>query len=197
DFRNKLAATLQEMLNGLSELAEQLGKNAVNPVLINDSAETLDKYEPFTSEKAACAVSSPPYPGIHVLYHRWQVDGRRESNAPYWLANCQDGEGASFYNFADRRVEAIDMYFAASLRTLNGIRKVLENGAPFIQMLAFSDPVNHLPRYLENMRAAGFEEVLPAGTARIQRHVPSRRWHATIKGELNGAREIVLVHRAV
>jgi len=199
EFRQKLSATLEEMLDGLRELEGQLTAHDryAKPTLIHDSAENLSKHEPFCTEKAACAVSSPPYPGIHMLYHRWQVDGRRESPAPYWLADCQDGQGAAFYNFADRRTRAIDAYFEMSLRTLKGIRSVLRDGAPFIQMIAFSDPVKHLPRYLENMRDAGFEEFLPAHTRRIQRRVPGRRWHATLKGQLNGAREIVLVHRAV
>jgi hypothetical protein len=196
EFRNKLSETLHDMLQGVRELEAELGKQVAKPVLINDSAEHLHRHEPFISEKAACAVSSPPYPGIHMLYHRWQVDGRRESPAPYWLANCQDGQGAAFYNFADRREQAIETYFETSLRTLKGIRKVLKDGASFIQMIAFSDPANHLPRYLQNMHDAGFEEILPSDNGRIQRHVPSRRWHATLKGELNGAREIVLVHRA-
>lgn len=199
EFRDKLSVTLEEMLEGASQFGEELGARAprIQPTLIHDSAENLHRHAPFSSEKAACAVTSPPYPGIHMLYHRWQVDGRRESPAPYWLANCQDGQGAAFYNFADRREQAIDVYFETSLRILNGIRKVMHDGAPFIQMVAFSDPNNHLPRYLQNMRDAGFEEIVASSSTRIQRRVPSRRWHATLKGQLNGAREIVLVHRAV
>jgi hypothetical protein len=198
EFRRKLSTTVKEMLDGVRELAQQLAsESCARPVLINDSAENLRQHAPFLAEKAACGISSPPYPGIHMLYHRWQVDGRRESPAPYWLADCQDGQGAAYYNFADRREQAIDAYFDMSLRTLRGIRKVMRDGAPFIQMIAFSDPADHLPRYLQNMRDAGFEEAAPSGRGRIQRRVPGRRWHATLKGPLNGAREIVLVHRAV
>ena len=198
EFREKLSGTLREMLVGVGELERQLAVHDayVRPVLIHDSAENLHEHEPFCTEKVACAVSSPPYPGIHMLYHRWQVDGRRESPAPYWLAGCQDGHGAAFYNFADRRARAI-AYFETSLRTLKGIRNVMMDGAPFIQMIAFSDPIYHLPRYLENMREAGFEEFRPSRSHRIQRHVPGRRWHATLKGQLNSAREIAFVHRAV
>jgi hypothetical protein len=200
EFRAQLRATMRQMLTGLAEFQREITKHglpASKPFLINDSAENIGRHEPFEKEKAECVISSPPYPGIHMLYHRWQVDGRRESPAPYWLAACQDGQGAAFYNFADRREQAIDSYFAASLRTLTGIRTVLKDGATFIQMVAFSDPETYLPRYLENMRTAGFEERRPPGHKQIQRQVPSRRWHATLKGALNGAREVVLVHRAV
>jgi DNA modification methylase len=198
EFRAKLTMTLREMLEGLAEFERELQRYGKNPDLhlLNDSAENIHLHNVFTSAKADCAISSPPYPGIHMLYHRWQVNGRRESPAPYWLADCQDGQGAAFYNFADRREQAIDAYFASSLKTLKSIRRVMNNGAPFIQMIAFSDPVRHLTRYMENMRLAGFEDMLPAGYRKIQRQVPGRRWHATIKGKLNSAREIVLVHRA-
>jgi DNA methylase len=200
EFRTQLTATIRQMLTGLLEFEQAIEKHgelASRPFLINDSAEKIGQHEPFDREKAECAVSSPPYPGIHMLYHRWQVDGRRESPAPYWLAACQDGQGAAFYNFADRREQAIDTYFVASLRTLKSIRGVMKDGGMFVQMVAFSDPDTHLPRYLENMRTAGFEERRPPGHRQIHRQVPSRRWHATLKGASNGAREVVLVHRAV
>lgn len=199
EFRAKLVASIQEMLGGLEEFEKCVNQHPSQHrkrFLIHDSAEHLPQHEPFLSEKASCAIASPPYPGIHMLYHRWQVDGRRESPAPYWLANCSDGEGATFYNFADRREQALDNYFAASLRTLQSIRKVLKQDAAFVQMVAFSDPATQLPRYLENMKIAGFEEELPTGQTRIQRNVPSRQWHATMKGGINAAREIVLIHRA-
>jgi hypothetical protein len=198
-FRQRLSFTVREMLSGLAELDGELrarGAAHIRPILINDSAANLPAHSPFPDELADCVICSPPYPGIHMLYHRWQVDGRKESPAPYWLANCQDGEGAAFYNFADRREQAIDAYFTNSLRTLQGIRQVLKAGAPLIQMIAFSDPSAHLRRYRENMRTAGFEEVSPA-SGTIRRQVPSRRWHATLKGNLNGSREVVLVHRAI
>ena len=38
-------------------------------------------------------VTSPPYPGVHVLYHRWQVDGRKEAPLPFMIANKLDGAG--------------------------------------------------------------------------------------------------------
>ena len=40
-------------------------------------------------------LTSPPYPGVHVLYHRWQVDGRKEAPGPFWIAGKLDGAGSS------------------------------------------------------------------------------------------------------
>ena len=47
-------------------------------------------------------VTSPPYPGVHVLYHRWQVGGRAETPMPYWLADQRDGLGPKHYTMGGR-----------------------------------------------------------------------------------------------
>src|SRR5207248_5226120 len=138
-FRSRLRDTVHEMLAGLIDFQLQAGDN-VHPTLLNCSAADLTTHEPFASgRRATLVVTSPPYPGIHMLYHRWQVDGRRETPAPYWLANCEDGKGASFYNFADRFAPA-DTYFAESLRTLRAIRKVMKTRGVCVQLVAFSKP---------------------------------------------------------
>lgn len=144
-------------------------------------------------------VTSPPYPGVHVLYHRWQVDGRKETPAPYWIAGCKDGQGASFYNFGDRHDPEARDYFEASLRTLTAIRKVMTENAVMVQMVACSNPALYLPRYLENMERAGFREMTSATAKkhRICRDVPNRRWHANSKGKIQASREVVLIHEAV
>jgi hypothetical protein len=137
------------------------------------------------------------------LYHRWQVDGRKETAAPYWIAACEDGRGNSFYNFADRRSQTDDTYFEQSQKTLQAIRQAMKHGAIIVQMLAFSKPARQLRRYLNNMEDAGFREVrldIDMGYKmhrRVWRDVPSRSWHASIKGRLTGSREVVLLHVAV
>lgn len=197
EFRERLQSTVHEMVSGVEALEERVDGRFSPPVLINDSAARIAEHQPFAGgAKASLVVTSPPYPGIHMLYHRWQVDGRRETAAPYWLAECNDGHGASFYNFAYRSENAADKYFAESLKTLTAVRGVMRDDALFVQLIAFSNPTRHLPRYLANMEKAGFSEVR-AGRRRIWRRVPSRRWHATLKGALNSAREVVLIHRAV
>ena len=124
------------------------------------------------------------------------MDGRKETPAPYWIAGCNDGQGASFYNFGDRRRAAADNYFRTSLATLHSIRAVMRNGGHMVQMVAFNKAEEQLPRYLENMEQAGFAEVL-VGDRRIWRQVPQRKWHATLVGKTESANEVVLVHRAV
>lgn len=170
------------------------------PYLINSSSEHLVSKRPFNKgELVDLVITSPPYPGVHILYHRWQVDGRKETPAPYWIANCSDGEGGAYYNFGDRKQATQERYFDASLRTLRGIRAVMRPGAKFVQMLAFSDRHRHLPQYLSNMVSAGFRELRPSADQhrRIWRRVPGRSWHAELQGETSSSREVVLLHEAV
>ena len=74
------------MLAGTAALGEALGSladRADRPLIRHGDAEkihldlTIDQVGP-----ADLVVTSPPYPGIHMLYHRWQVDGRKETDAP-------------------------------------------------------------------------------------------------------------------
>jgi hypothetical protein len=200
EFRQRLSKTLVQMLVSLEELCSAMDSagGARSCVLENENATHIDHLPIFfkKGERVKLVVTSPPYPGIHMLYHRWQVDGRRETPAPYWIAGCADGQGASFYNFGDRRQADARSYFATSLLTLKAIRRVMAPGGVIVQMVAFSDPRNQLPRYLNNMKQAEFRE-LSAGSSRIWRDVPSRRWHANLKGDTPSSREVVLIHRAV
>ncbi|MGE3180113.1 MAG: DNA methyltransferase [Phycisphaerae bacterium] len=196
EFRTKLLGMTDEMLAAINLFADRLKSSDCRAWLLNVDAAELDKSRTLRENPVNLVVTSPPYPGVHMLYHRWQVDGRRETPAPYWISGCNDGEGASFYNFGDRRQSASDNYFQKSLATLQAIRAVMRENALMIQMIAFNNPDEQLPRYLQNMDQAGFREVRDKYQRRIRRDVPSRRWHANLKGKLPSAREVVLIHQA-
>jgi DNA modification methylase len=198
DFRKKLFVTTEEMLESARIFSEQTMRSEGHATILNMDAAHLYRSPVFGpgKRKVSLVVTSPPYPGVHVLYHRWQVDGRRETPAPYWIAGCNDGQGAAFYNFGDRRETAADTYFRKSLLTLRSVRRVMRNGGHIVQLVAFNRPDEQLPRYLENMRSAGFAEV-KTGDNRIWREVPHRKWHATLGGKTHSSNEVVLVHRAV
>lgn len=204
--RDRISRACFEMivdLDNLQSIANTKGRTSP-PILIHGTAVELPKAMPFSNGvQADLVVTSPPYPGIHILYHRWQVDGRKETPAPYWIAGCQDGMGSSYYNFADRRKAYEEQYFSESLKTLRSIRNVLRTGALMVQMIAFSKPRRQLSEYLANMHNAGFTEVREADHGdsisrfrRIWRHVPGRAWHASLKGSTPSSREVVLIHRA-
>jgi hypothetical protein len=196
DFRKRLSTATFEMVSAINAF-EQHSARSEDVIILNDDTSLIDHSAPFyKGRKASLVITSPPYPGVHVLYHRWQVDGRRETPAPYWIAGCQDGNGASFYNFGDRREGAADKYFRTSLQTLSAIRRVVRDGGYMVQMLAFNNADDQLPRYLQNMEQAGFAEVR-VGKPRIWRSVPHRKWHANLIGITESANEVVLIHQAV
>ena len=112
DFRQRLSFIAKEMIESIVKFSEQAKLSQGPATILNMNAAQLDHATMFNEgkQKVSLVVTSPPYPGVHVLYHRWQVNGRRETPAPYWIAGCNDGQGASFYNFGDRDEAAADTY---------------------------------------------------------------------------------------
>jgi len=200
-FRSRIESTTFELLSGVSTLTESL--HAVPVQVYKPILCELDTEHIHTNPKVVKAglvdlvVTSPPYPGIHMLYHRWQVDGRKETDAPYWITATNDGCGTAYYNFADRQRTAEDQYFGKAERSFCSVRQVMKRGAVMVQLIAFSNPKRQLRRYLSLMERAGFAEMRDAGARRTWRSVPGRRWHAHSKGNLPSSREVLLLHKAV
>jgi hypothetical protein len=198
EFRERFAANAHEMADDLHEYSRLYRREKLrlrDRTLVQCDAAEIHKSGDFVGNKAALVVTSPPYPGIHMLYHRWQVDGRKESPAPYWITDSQDGQGASYYTFTGRRRNDLGPYFDKVVATMSSVRKCLRKGGRVVQMVAFADPERHLTQYLRAMSDAGFEEVKET-YHRIRRDVPNRKWHANFNGKTAASREVVLVHKA-
>ena len=145
-------------------------------------------------------LTSPPYPGVHVFYHRWQVRGGKETPAPFWIANCPDGRGESSYTFGSRKQRDLASYYENASAALNSIARISDRKTTLAQMIAFSDPSWQLPQYLAIMEKAGFVESKMSHSAkwpdgRIWRSVPNRKWYAGPRGSIPSCSEVVLVHR--
>jgi len=145
-------------------------------------------------------LTSPPYLGVHVLYHRWQVQGRRETPAPYWLAGCRDGHGGSHYTFADRRNVNLEPYLDKLRACFTSVTKLLDENSVVVQLVAFSNPEEQLQPYLGALEDAGLTEMQLSGTAqvlsRIWRKVPNRKWYANLKlGTQASSNELLLIHQ--
>jgi hypothetical protein len=169
--------------------------------VINRSAAGLEDDERLMHSPAPkLVVTSPPYPGVHVLYHRWQVDGRKEAPLPFMIANKLDGVGSSYYTMGDRRFPELKTYFDNIHATMSSVAALADQHTTVVQMVAFSDPAWQLPRYLETMEKVGLRELfLPAlhgeRDGRLWRSVPGRRWYSDQRGETPGSQEVVLIHR--
>jgi hypothetical protein len=145
-------------------------------------------------------LTSPPYPGVYVNYHRWKVLGRRETPAPFWLADRRDGNGQSFYTMSARSDPTLNKYFDKLGEAFSDVAKLADSRTVLVQMVGFHNPEADLPRYLRTMEEAGFDEVavpeLANDAGRLWRDVPNRRWWVQdgTKG-VHTAREVVLVHK--
>jgi hypothetical protein len=200
-FRSRLLRNCEDMMLGMLDLEALVKCHASasrTPRLRCVRAECLTDIKPFLSGiRVPVVVTSPPYPGVHVLYHRWQVHGRKETPAPYWIAAARDGMGSAYYNFGDRRDPQQERYFRQYEASLRAIRGVMSSSGVLVQMVACHDPERQLPSLLEAIKRSGFRALGDGDTrSLIRRDVPGRKWHASMKGAIASSKEIVLVHAA-
>jgi hypothetical protein len=203
DFRKMLTETATEMVAGARQLLAAVTPYPNPPTIriINRSAAGLEDDERLVhSPPPNLVITSPPYPGIHVLYHRWQVDGRKEAPLPFMIADKLDGAGSSYYTMGDRKRPELKTYFDNVRSTMSSVAALANEHTVIVQMVAFADPSWQLRRYLETLEAAGLREVfLPMlrdeADGRLWRSVPNRRWYSDQRGETPGSQEVVLIHR--
>lgn len=200
-FRKALLLTCREMTLGMHKLKVEAGRHDEASVEYRSrSAVGLENDPAFASRLANLVMTSPPYPGVHVLYHRWQVGGGKETGAPFWIANTLDGSGGSHYTMGDRKAAGLDQYFDTIEASLKSVSAVCAADAVVVQVVAFAQPEWQLPRYLEACARAGLAEFrLPVlaleGDGRLWRKVPNRRWHAHQKGATSSSNEVMLFHQ--
>ena len=188
-LRSKLPKLVDDMLDGLVEFTDRCWTAGVLPqeisshrhLLCGNSAEVA-RLDSFPSRKVRLVFTSPPYPQVHVLYHRWQVLGRKETPAPYWIAEVSDGHFASYYTGGSRSPTGEQRYLSMIRDVFTAIRPRLVDDAVVAQLIGFANVRAQLPLYLAAMAEAGFQEWSPASfEQRLWRTVPNRRWHATLR----------------
>ncbi len=154
--------------------------------------------------KPALVLTSPPYPGVYVLYHRWKLQGRKEIPAPYWIVGCPDGNGQAFYTMHSRAQQTLDRYFRQLQTAFTDVAAIIGPDTYVVQMVGFNDVETQLPAYLSAMADVGleeirFEDLATSDDGRLWRTVPSRRWwvvsNARKLAAPHTAHEVVLVHR--
>jgi len=206
-MKTRLLKQVAEMLGGLNDLVQaaktsgiQKNKITSKRVLclgtINEAMH--DRNFAILSTMPKLVLTSPPYPGVHVLYHRWQVAGRRETPAPYWLAALKDGHGESHYTLGGRSMTGLKSYFIKLTDIFWDLRQFIDPDALVVQLVAFSDPDTQLPAFLEAMHLAGYDELTPlenAGLKRPLRKVPNRKWYTYSGKNQYASNEILLFHR--
>jgi len=206
-FIARLRKDIDEMISGAIAYRQRLLANtrispsqlSRNRRLLSCSAADIHKQGriPASWLPAKLVLTSPPYPGVHILYHRWQVRGRRETAAPFWIADCMDGRGASYYTFGDRKRKSLAHYLKCLEEAWDSILRLLNQESVIVQLVGFADPQKQLPQYLEAMRRLGLRETSLASSrnvGRIWRTVPNRKWYVDCRQE-KPVGEVVLCHR--
>lgn len=208
EFRDALADTLSQSVTAMREYRMAMhrtdkaaGRGTILRCVQSSATDiSAESFGRSLRSKANLVLTSPPYPGVHVLYHRWNVLGRRETPAPFWLADCLDGHGCVHYTMGERRQEQLTNYFAGIERAFANVKDLLADDGLVIQLVAFSSPDWQLQAYLRAMTNAGYQELMPSELGidcadRLWRPVPGRRWYSIIRGSISSSNEAVLFHR--
>lgn len=204
EFKAHFLRSATVAITGLQELADRTQNSRCRTLVLNRSAVGFEKdsaYRDFTSgRKPKLILTSPPYPGVHVLYHRWQVDGRKETRAPFWIANTLDGSGASYYTMGDRKQPDLPVYFKTLADAQRSIAAAADNETTIVQIVAFTRPEEQLPRYNAAAEAAGLLELRLSSLAgqadgRLWREVPNRKWYNSQRKPSSASNEVLLFYR--
>lgn len=201
-IRQRLAKSLAVMIEGMRSLTSAVeslgpGNRVFAPHILTMRAEdiTSSTFAIPKRRRPKLVITSPPYPGVHVLYHRWQVQSRRETPAQFWLANCRDGHGGAYYTFGDRK-RTDHYYFTQLTKSFQAIRHVIDPNGTVAQIVGFNDPTLQLPLYLAAMEMAGFQQLpFTQEQSHIWRTVPNRRWYTYLQTSNSASSEVLLLHR--
>ena len=197
-FRKAVESRTLAMLRNLECFGEALREIGVSApsswrhLISGDVASVGPSDMPSGWKRPRLVVTSPPYMGIHILYNRWQVQGRRETPFAYAVAGTPDGYFASHYTFGDRQRHP-KVYMERLVAAYKAIRRVVARNGRVVQLVSFARPSSQLPAFLAAMEEAGFEEQLPPGRRRIWRAVPNRKWYVRTR-EAPSSREVLLLH---
>lgn len=209
-FLARLETNFEEMKLALARFSESLVESKsektrdIGRRLINCSASEIHSQAFFEDRTSAkLVVTSPPYLGVHVLYNKWQVQGRAETRAPYFIAGVPDLGSPARYTLVPRHAsseEAYGRYFHAIHDSFKAVSQRLSAHSTVIQLVSFANTEAALPRYLEALRSASLElcDVYVSAVGGLSwRRVPSRRWYTRVgaTADSDAAHEVLLVHR--
>lgn len=208
DFLKLYEVTLLTALDQCRDLSTKVNATqakSVDGLMLDANFLTEKHFSNIGFKKVNLVVSSPPYPGVHILYHRWQIDGSKETAAPFWIVGSPDGQGDSFYTLGGRSKKGIQSYFFQIENIYSNIHSLLAKNAFVFQMVAFSNITEHLPLFNQAMENAGYVPVTVQIAKNstdedkyghyVTRRVPLRKWYADLKGKTDSSLEFLLVHK--
>jgi hypothetical protein len=205
EFRRAMIENGQAMLEAMESFSREILDNPVPRVLDAGLPGLADRLHLDVGITPQLVLTSPPYPGVYVNYHRWKLRGRREIPAPFWIADRRDGHGLAHYTMSARAEPTLAAYFRQLSDAFRDLARLLCPDSIIIQMVGFNQPDTQLPRYLEALNLAGYKELSfssgdlsSSDDGRLWRSVPGRRWWTAASTRRDAAphtsREVVLFH---
>src|ERR1700728_3376590 len=99
----------------------------------------LDHQIPHEWLPVKLVLTSPPYPGVHILYHRWQVRGRRETPAAYAVIASADGHTPSYFTLGGRHEAGLERYFTGLRDCFSSVLPLMDKDALLVQLVSVGD----------------------------------------------------------
>lgn len=166
--------------------------NAAEPGIVRDWSTGRRKFK--------LVLTSPPYAKRHILYHKWQVNGRQETRLPYWIISSNQVEPEQFYTMGARDTEfSLELYISTMFFVFENLNAVMEHNGVLVQVVAFTNVARQLPLFLAALNETGFEEIRnidPTSVdGRLWRKVPNRKWFNRVGAKQPRCSEVVLFHR--
>lgn len=186
-------ASIQSFSFNFRPTVKILKSDVSNPGVVGDYMKTV-------SREFDLVVTSPPYPQRHILYNKWQIQGRSETRLPYWIIDSGEHFPESHYTMGHRESQTgLDLYLSLIHCAFSNVNSVLKKGGLAIQVVAFSNMKTQFYGFLDAMDAAGFEEVKnidrKSYDGRLWRTVPNQKWYNRNKGNAGSCKEVILFHR--
>ena len=208
EFRGQLARDIKLMSEAATVhrnlVIARWGEPQQPRVIEEGLPSSAARFQSAMARKPNLILTSPPYPGVYVNYHRWKVRGRRETPAPYWVANRLDGHGINRYTMSARNRDSSRLYFTKLREAFESLVSLMSTESWLVQVVGFNQGSAQFEPYLDVMREIGLDEVRLNALAtepdgRLWRDIPGRRWWV-LAGTRAGtapstAREVVLIYR--
>jgi DNA modification methylase len=204
-IRRKLNLELNKMISGLDRFLAACKESGItkgdivsNRRLINRSSIGIEVDGRIRDliNQPRLIFTSPPYPGVHVLYNKWQIASRKETYLPYYISGMNDSQPEAYYTFGGRSKSGMSQYFDLLSQSFLSVSKVAHPKAIIAQLVGFSDTRIQLPLYLKAMNEAGYKEIYPlsSGGKRVWRDVPNRKWYTNGRDMWDASKEVLLFH---
>jgi len=202
-FKIDLLSNCKKMLKGMIDFEKELEINksiygSHNELkIIKSDILKLNKINSLKKGKVNLILTSPPYPGIHISYNKWQLHGRRNTKLPYWIMNRRP---PVLTKFSYRREKSRNLvnYYRNMTKVYLKLKSYCSHNCYIVKLLSFRNRAEEFRLYREAMQNAGLEEIkiLKKGDGRLWRIVPQRRWQAVYsKRKLKSNKEVLLIYK--